>query len=161
LLRERASADPLIGRVADRGADPNKAEGLRQELLVEAEGWLKANIGPTDVIITGLPRQLAWYADLSVDGMDALIDLNSQPRNEEQRRQYILDRVGPRGASYVVDFNLNWTDPGSDAARQWRQTLDSLAGRPNLEVVYLKRDKYGYPVLYVVRNHGYAPRPAS
>ena len=159
LLRERLSPEPLLGRVADRGADADKPEGLRQELLVEAQDWLRTNIRPTDVTITGLPRQLAWYADLSVEGMDALIDLGSQPRTEEQRRQYILDRIGPRGAAYVVDFNTNWTDPSGDAAREWRQTYDILAGRPNLETVYLKRDRYGYPVLYVVRNHGFAARP--
>jgi hypothetical protein len=159
LLRERLSPEPLLGRVADRGADADKPEGLRQELLVEAQDWLRTNLRPTDVTITGLPRQLAWYADLSVEGMDALIDLGSQPRTEEQRRQYILDRIGPRGAAYVVDFNTNWTDPSGDAAREWRQTYDILAGRPNLETVYLKRDRYGYPVLYVVRNHGFAARP--
>ena len=159
VLRERLSTEPLLGRVADRGADVTKAEGLRQELLVEAEDWLKANISPTDVTITGLPRQLAWYADLGVDGMAALIDLDSQVRTEEQKRQYILDRIGPAGADYVVDFNRAWTDPTSDAARQWRQTYEALAGRPNLEVVYVRRDRFGYPVLYVIRNHGYAVRP--
>ena len=100
LLRERLSTDPLVGKIADRGADVTKAEGLRQEILVEAEDWLRGNISPTDVTITGLPRQLAWYADLGVDGMGALIDLNSQPRTEEQKRQYILDRLGPTGAAY-------------------------------------------------------------
>jgi membrane protein implicated in regulation of membrane protease activity len=161
LLRERLSTDPLLGRIADRGADVSKAEGLRQEMLVEAQDWLRANLDPTDVIIVGpgLLRQLAWYADLGVDGMDRLVDLNSQPRTEEQKRQYILDRVGPTGADYVVDFNVNWTDPTSDAARQWRQTFDTLSGRSNLEVVYLRRDRFGYPVFYVLRNHGYAPRP--
>jgi hypothetical protein len=163
LLRERLSTDPLLGRIADRGADVSKPEGLRQEMLVEAQDWLKANLSPTDVIIVGpgLLRQLAWYADLGVDGMDRLVDLNSQPRTEEQKRQYILDRVGPTGAEYVVDFNVNWTDPTSDAARQWRQTFDTLSGRSNLEVVYLRRDRFGYPVFYVLRNHGYAMRPAD
>ena len=33
----------------------------------------------------------------------------------EQRRQYILDRVGPRGVSYVIDFNVNWMDPGGES----------------------------------------------
>lgn len=161
LLRERLSTDPLVGKIADRGADVTKAEGLRQEILVEAEDWLRGNISPTDVTITGLPRQLAWYADLGVDGMGALIDLNSQPRTEEQKRQYILDRLGPTGAAYVVDFNLSWPDPSSDAARQWRQTFETLAGRPNLEPVYVKRDRFGYPVFYVIRNHGFATRPAD
>jgi hypothetical protein len=163
LLRERLSTDPLLGRIADRGADVSKAEGLRQEMLVEAQDWLKANLSPTDVIIVGpgLLRQLAWYADLGVDGMDRLVDLNSQPRTEEQKRQYVLDRVGPTGADYVVDFNVNWTDPTSDAARQWRQTFETLSGRSNLEVVYLRRDRFGYPVFYVLRNHGYAPRPGD
>jgi Dolichyl-phosphate-mannose-protein mannosyltransferase len=161
LLRERLSPDPLLGRVADRGADVSKAEGLRQELLVEAQDWLKANLSPRDVIIVapGLARQLTWYADLGVDGMARLIDLNSQPRTEEQKRQYILDRVGPTGAEYVVDFNVSWTDPTSDGARQWRQTYEALAGRPSLEIVYLSRDRFGYPVFYVLRNHGYAARP--
>jgi hypothetical protein len=161
LLRERLSTDPLLGRIADRGADVSKAEGLRQEMLVEAQDWLKANLSPTDVIIVGpgLLRQLAWYADLGVDGMDRLVDLNSQPRTEEQKRQYIVDRVGPTGAEYVVDFNVNWTDPTSDAARQWRLTFETLSGRGNLEVVYVRRDRFGYPVFYVLRNHGYALRP--
>jgi hypothetical protein len=108
----------------------------------------------------GIPRHLAWYADLGVEGMDNLIDVGSQPnRTEEQKRQFMLDRVGPRGVMYVVDFNVNWLDPGGDAARQWRQTFDVLSGRPNLEVAYLMRDKFGYPVFYVIRNHGYALAP--
>jgi hypothetical protein len=76
-------------------------------------------------------------------------------RNEEQKRAYVLDRVGPRGVSYVVDFNVNWTDPASDAARQWRLTYDTLANRPNLETAYLTKDRFGNPVFYVIRNHGY------
>src|SRR5215207_70790 len=159
LLRERLSNQPLLGRVADRGADADTPQGLRVEALVEAEGWLKANMQPTDLTITGIPRHLAWYADLGVDGLGTLIDLGSQPRTEEQRRQYILDRVGPRGATYVADFNVNWTDPASEAARQWRQTYETLAGRPNLEPVYVRRDRFGNPVLYVIRNHGYAAAP--
>src|SRR5439155_1296440 len=82
-------------------------------------------------------------------GSEDLVDLNSQPRNEEQKRQYILDRVGPHGVNYVVDFNVNWTDPASDAARQWRQTYETLASRPNLETAYLMRDKFDNPVFYV------------
>jgi hypothetical protein len=159
LLRDRFSSQPLLGRVADRGADVETPQGLRVEALVEAEAWLKANLEPTDRIITGVPRHLAWYADLGVDGLGTLIDLGSQPRTEEQRRQYILDRVGPSGASYVVDFNVNWLDPGGDAARQWRQTYETLAGRPNLEPVYVRRDRFGNPVFYVFRNHGYALAP--
>src|SRR5205085_6575261 len=94
LLRERLSAQPLLGRVADRGADPDTPQGLRVEALVEAEDWLKANIQPGDLIIVGpgILRHVAWYGDLGVDGMDSLIDLNSQPRTDEQKRQYVLDR---------------------------------------------------------------------
>ena len=159
LVRERLSSQPLLGRVADRGADPDSPQGLRVQALVDAQPWLQANLQPGDVILTGIPRQLAWYADLGVDGMDNLIDLGSQPRTEEQRRQYLLDRVGPRGVAYVVDFNVNWTDPGSEAARQWRQTYDMLASRPTLETAYVTRDKFGYPVFYVIRNHGYVVAP--
>jgi hypothetical protein len=159
LLHERWSGQPLLGRVADRGADPDTPQGLRVEVLVGAENWLKANLRPTDTIITGIPRQLAWYADLGVEGMDNLIDLGSQPRVEEQRQQYILDRVGPRGAAYVIDFNINWADPASEAARQWRQTFETLVARPNLEPAYVRTDKYGNPVFYVIRNHGYANAP--
>ena len=159
LVRERLSSQPLLGRVADRGADPDSPQGLRVQALVDAQPWLQANLQPGDVILTGIPRQLAWYADLGVDGMDNLIDLGSQPRTEEQRRQYLLDRVGPRGVAYVVDFNVNWTDPGSEAARQWRQTYDMLASRPTLETAYVTRDKFGYPVFYVIRNHGYVAAP--
>src|SRR5207302_5060431 len=39
LLRERFSSQPLLGRVADRGADPNTPQGLRVEALVQAQGW--------------------------------------------------------------------------------------------------------------------------
>jgi len=159
LLRERLSSQPLLGRVADRGADVETPQGLRVEALVEAESWLRGNLQPTDVTITGIPRHLAWYADLGVEGMALLIDVNSQPRTDDQKRQYILDRVGPRGATYVADFNVNWMDPGGEAARQWRQTYEALAGRPNLEPVYVRRDRFGHPVLYVIRNHGYAQAP--
>ena len=44
LLRERLSSQPLLGRVADRGADAETPQGLRVEALVEAEPWLKANL---------------------------------------------------------------------------------------------------------------------
>jgi hypothetical protein len=160
LLRERLSSQPLLGRVADRGADPDTPQGLRVEALVQAQSWLQSNIQPSDRILTGIPRQLAWYADLGVNGMDDLIDLGAQPdRTLEQKRQYILDRVGPRGVAYVIDFNVDWADPGGDKSRQWRQTYDALAGRPNLEVAYLMRDRFGFPVLYVIRNHGYAVAP--
>jgi hypothetical protein len=158
LLRERSSSQPLLGRVADRGADANTPQGLRVEALVQAQDWLQANLQPSDLILTGSPRHLAWYADLGVDGSENLVDLNSQPRNEEQKRQYILDRVGPHGVNYVVDFNVNWTDPNGDNARQWRQTYETLASRPNLEIAYLTRDKFDNPVFYVIRNHGYALR---
>jgi hypothetical protein len=156
LLRERLSSTPLVGRVADRGADANTPQGLRVETLVEAEDWLQANVLPSDIVITGIPRHLAWYADLGVDGMADLIDLNSQVRTEEQKRQYILERLGARGADYVIDFNVNWTDPGGDASRAWRQTFDVLSTRPGLEAAYVKRDRFGNPVFYVIRNHGYA-----
>src|SRR5216683_791528 len=158
LLRERSSSQPLLGRIADRGAYANTPQGLRVEALVQAQDWLQANLQPTDLILTGIPRHLAWYADLGVDGSENLVDLNSQPRNEEQKRQYILDRVGPHGVNYVVDFNVNWTDPNGDNARQWRQTYETLASRPNLEIAYLTRDKFDNPVFYVIRNHGYALR---
>jgi hypothetical protein len=156
LLRERLSSQPLIGRVADRGADANTPQGLRVEALVQAQDWLQANLQPGDLILTGIPRHLAWYADLGVDRADTLIDLNSQVRSPEQKRQFIVDRVGPNGVSYVIDFNVNWTDPGGEVSRQWRQTFELLDGRPNLETAYLMRDKFGYPVFYVIRNHGYA-----
>lgn len=158
-LRERLSSQPLLGRVADRGADTSKAEGLRVEALVSAQTWLQANLRHNDLILTGIPRQLAWYADMSSDDMDNLINLNSQVRNEEEKRQYILDRVGPRGVMYVIDFNVNWTDPGGDNARQWRQTYETLASRPNLETAFVVRDKFNNPVFYVIRNHGYAAAP--
>jgi hypothetical protein len=156
LLRERSSSQPLLGRIADRGADANTPQGLRVEALVQAQDWLQANLQPTDLILTGIPRHLAWYADLGVDGMDSLIDLNSQPRTLPEKHQYILDRVGPDGVAYVIDFNVNWMDPGSDKARDWRVTYETLVGRPNLEAAYVKRDKFGNPVFYVIRNHGYA-----
>ena len=165
LLRERLSNHALLGRVADRGADPDTPQGLRVQVLVEAQPWLQAILQPGDVTLTGIPRQLAWYADLGTDGMDDLIDLGSQPdraddgRHEEERRQYILDRVGPRGVSYVVNFNINWLDPGGEAARQWRQTFDIVSSRPNLEAAYVAHDKFGYPVFYVFRNHGFAAAP--
>jgi hypothetical protein len=155
LLRERLSSQPLLGRVADRGADPSKAEGLRVEALVAAQDWLRTNLQPNDLILTGIPRQLAWYADMSADDTDNLINLGSQDRNQQERRAYILDRVGPRGVMYVIDFNVDWTDPGSERARQWRLTYDTLASRPNLETAYLVRDKFNNPVFYVIRNHGY------
>jgi hypothetical protein len=159
LLRERLSGQPLLGRVADRGADPTKAEGLRVETLVGAQDWLQTNLQHNDLILTGIPRQLAWYADLSADDMENLIDLGSQDRNQEQRRPYILDRVGPRGVMYVIDFNVNWTDPNGDAARQWRQTYETLSSKPNLETAYVMRDRFNNPVFYVIRNHGYAIAP--
>jgi hypothetical protein len=165
LVRGRLSNHALLGRVADRGADPDTPQGLRVQVLVDAQPWLQANLQPGDVILTGIPRQLAWYADLSAEGMQDLVDLGSQPeraddgRHEEQRRQYILDRAGPRGVSYVVNFNVNWLDPGGEPARQWRQTFDLLSSRPNLEAAYVARDKFGYPVFYVIRNHGFATAP--
>jgi hypothetical protein len=161
LLHERLSSRPLLGRVADRGADPDTPQGLRVEALVEAQGWLQSNLQPTDLILTGvgIPRLLAWYADLGVEGMDNLVDLGSQPRTEEEKRQYVLDRIGPRGVTYVVDFNVNWMDPGGDKSRQWRQTYELLIGKPNIEQAYLMRDKFGNPVFYVLRNHGYAIAP--
>ena len=166
LLHQRLSFRPLIGRVADRGADPDTPQGLRIQVLVDASAWLQSNLRPTDVILAGvgIPRQLAWYADLGVEGMnDNVIDVGSQPERNpasnpralELQRQYIMDRVGPRGVDYVVDFNVDWLDPGGDRARQWRQTFDLLSSQPNLEVAYLVKDRFGYPVFYVIRNHGY------
>jgi hypothetical protein len=160
LVRERLSDQPLLGRVADRGADPTTPQGLRVETLVDAQPWLQANLRPTDIILTRIPRELAWYADLGVEGIDNLIDLRSQQRTEEEKRKYILDRVGPHGVAYVVDFNVNWTDPNGDVSRQWRQTYETLASWPNLETAYLVRDRFGHPVFYVLRNHGYAVNPA-
>ena len=61
--------------------------------------------------------------------------------------------------TYVIDFNVAWTDPNSDAARQWRQTYEALASKPNLETAYMTRDKFNNPVFYVIRNHGYATAP--
>jgi hypothetical protein len=161
LMRERLSSHPLLGRVADRGADPDTPQGLRVQVLVDAQPWLQQNLRPSDVILAGvgIPRQLAWYADLGVEGMENLIDLGSQPRTPEERRQYILDRIGPKGAAYVVDFNVDWMDPGGDKARQWRQTYEAIASQPNMETAYLVRDKYGYPVFFVMRNHGYVATP--
>jgi hypothetical protein len=157
ILHERLSREPLLGRVADRGANPETPQGLRVESFVEAEGWLRENLRPDDLTLVGpgILRHVAWYADLGVDGMESLIDVNSQPRTDEQRRQYVLERVGPSGVDYVVDFNVNWLDPGGEASRQWRQTYETLAARPNLEVAYLKRDRFGQPVFYVIRNHGH------
>jgi hypothetical protein len=62
LLHERFSTHPLLGRVADRGADPDTPQGLRIQVLVDAAPWLQANLRPTDVILAGvgIPRQLAW-----------------------------------------------------------------------------------------------------
>ncbi len=164
LVRERLSPQPLLGRIADRGADADTPQGLRVESFVQAQGWLQANLEPDDMILTGVGilRHVAWYADLGVEGMENLIDLGSQPcppRCDEQARQYVLDRVGPHGVTYVIDFNVNWLDPGGEKSRQWRQTFDILGTRPNLEVAYLQRDKFGYPVFYVIRNHGYALAP--
>lgn len=162
LLRERLSAQPLLGRVADRGADAETPQGLRVEALVEAQPWLQSNLRPTDIIMTGvgLARHLAWYADLGVDGLDNLVDVGSQPSwTDEQRRQFMLDRVGPRGVMYVVDFNVNWLDPGGEPSKQFRQTFEALSTRPNLEIAYLRRDRFGNPVFYVLRNYGYAEAP--
>ena len=112
-----------------------------------------------DLILTGIPRQLAWYADLSADDMDNLINLNSQDRNEEQRRQYILDRVGPRGRHVRHRLQRQLDRSRRDNARQWRQTYETLASQPNLETAYVLRDKFNNPVFYVIRNHGYATAP--
>lgn len=171
LLHERLSFKPLIGRVADRGADPNTPQGLRIQVLVEAAPWLQANLRRNDVILTGvgIPRQLAWYADLGVEGMENLIDLGSQPERNpsvnpralELQREYIMARVGARGVDYVVDFNVDWMDPGGDRAREWRQTFELLESQPNLEVAYMVHDRFGYPVFYVVRNHGYVNVPKT
>jgi hypothetical protein len=162
LLRDRLSSQPLLGRVADRGADADTPQGLRVESFVAAQGWLQANVQRDDVILTGkgIARHVVWYADLGVVGIDNLIDSASHvDRTAEQRRQFMLDRVGPKGVTYVIDFNVDWADPGGEAARQWRQTYEALASRPNLETAYLTKDKFGNPVFYVMRNHGYALAP--
>jgi hypothetical protein len=161
LIHERLSNHPQLGRIADRGADPETPQGLRVQVLVDAQSWLQANLRPGDVILVGagLPRHLAWYADLGVEGMNNLVDLGSQPRTPEQKRQYILDRVGPQGVGWLIDFNVDWIEPAGDNARQWRQTLDLLRERPNLETAYVVNDRFGYPVFYVIRNHGYTVAP--
>jgi hypothetical protein len=163
LLHERLSARPLLGTVADRGADPATPDGLFVQTMVDAQPWLQANLRASDVILAGkgMPRQLAWYADLGVDGLENLIDLGSQPRSDEEKRQYILDRIGPTGVDYVVDFNIDWTDPTSDKARAWRMTFDTVTRQPNVEVAYMVKDKFGYPVFYVLRNHGYVSAPQA
>ncbi|MCA1645784.1 MAG: hypothetical protein LC797_10070 [Chloroflexi bacterium] len=58
----------------------------------------------------------------------------------------------------MIDFNVNWLDPGGDAARQWRLTYETLTSRANLEVAYMTRDRFDNPVFYVIRNHGYVLR---
>ena len=60
LLRERLSSQPLLGRVADRGADPDTPQGLRVEALVQAQPWLQANIEPDDMILTGSASRASW-----------------------------------------------------------------------------------------------------
>ena len=94
-------ASRLLGRVADRGADPDTPQGLRVEAMVAgpglAAGQPAARRPDPDRLI---PRQLAWYADLGVDGLGQ----SDRPRlaagaPRSRRRQYILDRVGPRGVS--------------------------------------------------------------
>ncbi|MBV9170344.1 MAG: glycosyltransferase family 39 protein, partial [Chloroflexi bacterium] len=162
LLRERFSTQPLLGRVADRGADADTPQGLRVEAMVEAQSWLQANIRPTDLTIVGVGniRQLAWYADLGMNGMENLIDLGSHPEwTTAERAQFEMDRAGANGVAYIVDFNVNWMDPDGEASRQWRAVYDNLASQRNLETAYLRRDKFGYPVFYVIRNHGYAVAP--
>lgn len=155
-LLARTTDQSLFGRVADRGADLATPQGLRVEALVQAEDWLKLNLRPNDVVLTGIPRLLAWYADVGAEGLAHMVDLGSQPRTMAQRRAFIRERIGPDGADYVADFNLAWTTPDSEEAREWRQTYQWLASQPWLEVVYLRRDANGQPVFYVVRNHGYA-----
>jgi hypothetical protein len=161
LFHDRLSNRPLLGQVADRGGNRETSDGLLVHVLLDAQPWLEANLQPGDVVLAGkgTPRHLAWYADLGIDGMNNLIDVGSQDRTPEQRRRYVLDRLGPHGVDYVVDYNADWTDPGGDKARQWRQTFDLLSGLPNVETAYVVQDKYGYPVFYVLRNHGYVAAP--
>ncbi len=160
VFSERLAAQPLLGRVAVHGADPDKAEGLRIDVLWDAQDWLVANLQPSDPILTTLPGQLGWYADLGVGGFNRLVSVGSQPRTDRERAAYIRDRSHEDGAYYVVDFNVGWTAPTSERARIWRQTFEWLATRPNLEIVYLVKDRFGYPVFYVARNHGYAASPS-
>jgi 4-amino-4-deoxy-L-arabinose transferase-like glycosyltransferase len=156
VLTERFSLTPMLGRTADRGADPTSPQGLRVETLVAAQDWLRANIRPTDVTLTTIPRQLAWYADLGVQGMDGLVNVAGQSRSNEARRAYVMERLGPDGADYVVDFNLDWTQPSSAAAQEWQSTYLALASTPGLQEAYVAKDRFGNPVLYVFRNLGYA-----
>lgn len=156
LLRERTTSRPLLGRAADRGADREKPDGLRVEAFVAAEQWMQANIRPTDIVATTYPRDLAWYADLGVRQFYELNNLRAQAQTPQERRPLIMDQVAPDGADYVVDFNVDWYRPDSEAARQWRMTYAWLATRPNVDLLQVQRDKFGYPVFYVARNHGYA-----
>lgn len=159
-LWSRASSSSLLGRAADRGIAPDTPQGLRVAALIQAEDWLRSNLQPTDIILTGIPRQLAWYADLGVEGLHHTVDLGGQPRSQAERRAFIRDRLQASGADYVVDFNVAWTTPDSEDAREWRLTYEWLASRPWLEVAYLRRDPLGRPVFYVVRNHGDARSPS-
>lgn len=155
LVSDRLSTRPLLARRADRGADPETPQGLRVEALVEAEAWLRANLRPSDQIATGIPRHLAWYADLGVAGLGSLVNLGAQARPPSEQDAFIRGQVGPTGAHYVVDFNVYWTNPDDPRSRQFRETFDWLAGQPSLEVALLRRDRFGHPALYVIRNHGY------
>jgi hypothetical protein len=91
-----------------------------------------------------------------VEGLDNLVNLGAHARTEAAKGELIMSIVGPTGVDYVVDFNVNWTDPNSDQAKDWQATYARLSRRSNLETVYLQRDRFGRPVFYVVRNHGYA-----
>lgn len=161
----RLSPLPLLGRPGDRGADPTTPQGLRVEALVRAEGWLRANLRPGDRVATGIPRHLAWYSGMTATRMeDEVVNLGSFGSSEAARRAGLRNdgggnRVAPTdraGVAYVVDFNVWWTRPDEEQAREWRQTFEWLASQPYMEVAYLERDVNGYPVLYVIRNHGFA-----
>lgn len=152
LLGARFSATPLLGRVAVRDDDPTTPQGLRVEVMAAAQPWLESHLTNTDAIITGVPRQLGWYADLSSEAEQRLIDLGSQPRTQQERLAYMMPRVGPTGTDAVVDFNIAWTDPGSADAQAWQKTFNWLASQPNLDVAYLVRDHFGNPVFFVILN---------
>lgn len=156
LVRQRLTSQSMLGRPADRGADPATPQGLRVEAMVEAERWLTLNLQPTDRIATSIPRHLAWYADLGSAGLEAIDNLGARASMQEERRGLVMERMGPNGVDYVTEFNVDWTQPDSESARQWQLTYEWLATRPNVEIAYLQRDPTGKPVFYVARNHGYA-----
>jgi len=156
-LRERLSSQPLLGRVADRGADTTKAEGLRVEaLLAPRPGW-RPSFAAQRPDSHGHPAPARLVRGHEHRRQDNLINLNSQVRNEEEKRQYILDRAGPRGVM-VRDRLQTSTGPIRVAtmhASGARRTRPWPAGR-----IWRRRSSratnFNNPVFYVIRNHGYA-----